>query len=164
MNNLLGIIGYIWGFLGISYMILHGLSCMIPYVIELDFRLFKWYHMISFFGVIIILGYSEGYKGFQKSFSPRTANRLYNIFLKPTFFRVFFSPFISMGFIESSKKLKYISYGLLLMIVMFILLIGKLNDPWRGIIDAGVIVGLSWGLVSFWVSCFRVILKNSKIF
>ena len=31
---------------------------------------------------------------------------------------------------------------------MLILLVGLLEQPWRGIVDAGVVVGLTWGLVS----------------
>ena len=33
-------------------------------------------------------------------------------------------------------------------IVGLIVLIRKLDQPWRGIVDAGVVVGLGWGLVA----------------
>ena len=43
-----------------------------------------------------------------------------------------------------------ITYLLTLFIIFLIIIIEKMSDPWRGIIDAGVFVGLSWGLLSFW--------------
>ncbi|MFL2859727.1 MAG: hypothetical protein ACJ0BW_03170 [Pontiellaceae bacterium] len=160
MNKLLGIVGYTWGFIVISYFILHGLSCVFTYAIELNINDLNWYELTSLIIIVILLTYSEGYKGFQKSFSPRTARRLNSIMLKPTIFRVIFSPLISMGFIESSRKLKYISYGITIMIITFIILIENLSNPWRAIIDFGVLIGLGWGLISFWLSCFKLLLNK----
>ncbi len=41
-----------------------------------------------------------------------------------------------------------ISYSLTLGIIVLILLVRLLPQPWRGILDAGVIVGLVWGFVA----------------
>jgi hypothetical protein len=32
--------------------------------------------------------------------------------------------------------------------VILILLVRLLNQPWRGIVDAGIVIALSWGFVS----------------
>jgi len=37
---------------------------------------------------------------------------------------------------------------LTIMIIMLIILVHQLEQPWRGIVDAGVVIGLGWGLVS----------------
>ena len=34
--------------------------------------------------------------------------------------------------------------------IIFLIIIERISEPWRGIIDTGVLVGLSWGLLSFW--------------
>ena len=41
------------------------------------------------------------------------------------------------------------------MIVLLILGVRQLPQPWRGIVDAGVLLGLGWGLVSVWFFCAK---------
>ena len=41
------------------------------------------------------------------------------------------------------------------MIVAFVLVIPYLAQPWRGIVDAGVVVGLLWGLITIVVFAFQ---------
>ena len=53
------------------------------------------------------------------------------------------------------KKRKIVAYGLTAMVILLILLVERLPQPWRGIVDAGVLLGLSWGLVSFWIFTVR---------
>jgi hypothetical protein len=33
-------------------------------------------------------------------------------------------------------------------IILLVVLVHRLDQPWRGIVDAGVVVGLGWGLIS----------------
>jgi len=40
------------------------------------------------------------------------------------------------------------SYALTAMIICFIIIARMLPQPWRGILDAGVVVGLSIGIIS----------------
>ena len=54
------------------------------------------YHIVIF--GIIILGYAEGYKGFQLSFSPRAAKRVNLVSKNPNLKNVVFSPLFCMGF------------------------------------------------------------------
>jgi hypothetical protein len=53
-----------------------------------------------------------------------------------------------MGYIYATRKRKLFSIGLTVMIICFILIARLLPQPWRGIIDAGVVVGLAIGIVS----------------
>ena len=66
-----------------------------------------------------------------------------------------------MGFFDSTPKRKQIAYGLTLMVIVLILLVEQLPQPWRGIVDAGVLLGLGWGLGSFWIVSMRVFLGMS---
>jgi hypothetical protein len=43
-----------------------------------------------------------------------------------------------------------------LAIVGLVLLVGMLPQPWRGIVDAGVVVGLGWGIVALAVEFVTV--------
>ena len=40
------------------------------------------------------------------------------------------------------------SWSMVLGIVTLVVLVRRLPQPWRGIIDGGVVVGLSWGIVA----------------
>jgi DMSO/TMAO reductase YedYZ heme-binding membrane subunit len=46
--------------------------------------------------------------------------------------------------------------------VILVLLVRLIQQPWRGIIDLGVVVGLAWGLISLLV--FSVLAFTSKVF
>ena len=39
-------------------------------------------------------------------------------------------------------------YGLTLAIILMVRIVHGLAQPWRGIIDLGVLAGLAWGLVT----------------
>lgn len=157
MKKIFGFIGFIWGFVGVSLILLHGITCVYPYVVTLDFSKMFWYHYLSLIISIIFLGYAEGYKGFQLSFSPRVAQRLKLVFKNPSFVNVVLSPLFCMGFFGISKKRMKITYILTITIIFLIIIIERISEPWRGIIDTGVLVGLSWGLLSFWFFCLKPI-------
>lgn len=55
------------------------------------------------------------------------------------------APLYAMGFIYASKKRIIISYSILIMVLVFITIAVNLPQPWRPIMDAGVVVGLLWG-------------------
>ena len=98
MKKIFGIIGAFWGFIGISLILLHGMSCVVPYVFSMELSNMKWYHIYSLFLSIIILGYAEGYKGFQLSFSPRAAKRVNLVSKNPNFLKCSFFAIILYGF------------------------------------------------------------------
>ena len=37
---------------------------------------------------------------------------------------------------------------LTVMIIVLVMIVSKFSQPWRGIVDAGVVIGLLWGLAS----------------
>ena len=53
-----------------------------------------------------------------------------------------------------------VSYSLTIFIVVLIVLVHKLDQPWRGVLDAGVVVGLSWGIISFFYYVLRAFTSN----
>jgi len=59
-----------------------------------------------------------------------------------------------MGFIHARKSRKIAAFALTFMIIIFVVLAQKLAQPWRGILDAGVVVGLSIGIISliYWLA------------
>ncbi|WP_309399219.1 hypothetical protein [Cerasicoccus maritimus] len=97
---------------------------------------------------------SEGYRGFQKQFSPRVVARSKYLSANPKPVHVLFAPFFCMAFFHATKKRKIVTWCLTLGIVMLIVLVRQLEQPWRGIVDLGVVLGLVYGLV--WIAIFAV--------
>jgi len=62
-----------------------------------------------------------------------------------------------MGYIHATRRRQLFSIGLTLAILGFIFLARNLSQPWRGILDAGVVVGLGLGILSI---CYFTILAK----
>ena len=43
------------------------------------------------------------------------------------------------------------------LLLLLVIVVHQLPQPWRGIVDAGVVLGLAWGLVSFLVLSARAL-------
>lgn len=156
----MGLIGAIWGVLGLSLLFGSALYRLYPYAHELYGMPFGWGRWIALVASLVFMGYAEGYKGFHLKFSPRVAARALYLKRHPTLVRVLFAPLFCMGYFHATRKRKMVSYCLTAMIIGLIVLVRKLDQPWRGIVDAGVVLGLGWGLVSIWLFTFNVFFKG----
>lgn len=92
--------------------------------------------------------YSEAYRGFHKQFAPRVAVRAMALAAAPRPWLVLFAPFMCMGLIHANRKRLIVSRSLLVGIVVLVVLVRQVPNPWRGIIDLGVVLGLASGLGS----------------
>ncbi len=92
--------------------------------------------------------YSEGYKGFQKGYSPRVAARANYLREHATLLRTVLAPLFCMGFFHSTKKRKIVIGCLFLGVTMLVVLFQYISQPWRGVLDLGVVLGLSWGILA----------------
>lgn len=93
--------------------------------------------------------YVEGYKGFQTKFSPLVVSRSFT--LQPSsspFHHLLFAPFYSMGLFHATKKRMIISWSVSIGVAVIVAAVKRLPYPWRNIVDAGVVVGLTWGTIS----------------
>ncbi|NNL56473.1 MAG: hypothetical protein HKO71_01855 [Pseudomonadales bacterium] len=115
---------------------------------------------LALLGGVVFMAYSEGYKGFQQNFSPRFAARARYLSSSGSLLEKLLAPLFCMSFFNASKKRLVVAYSLLLMIVSFIILLRLVPQPWRGVIDAGVVVGLVWGLVSTAWCCYLAFSAN----
>ncbi|MEL6347557.1 MAG: hypothetical protein AAFV53_30900 [Myxococcota bacterium] len=102
---------------------------------------------------VAIMLYAEGYRGFQQRFSPRFAQRALAIRHAPTAARVLFAPFYAMALFDAPRRRMIASWVLLFMIIVLVALVAQLEQPWRGAVDAGVVAGLTYGLLAT-IGCF----------
>jgi len=67
-----------------------------------------------------------------------------------------------MGLFHATKKRKIVSWSVTSGVVILVALVKKLSYPWKNIVDAGVVVGLSWGAISIMLIYLRAILTGKK--
>jgi hypothetical protein len=127
--NLPGRLGAAWGITGVCLLIIFAVyrlsdMAMNAFVVDL-----QWYHWLVLTLNSVFMAYSEGYRGFQLAFAPRVAAR-------------------ARYLLHTTRKRLIVAYGLLVGVLVLVLIYQQFSQPWRGILDVGVLVGLSWGLVS----------------
>lgn len=114
---------------------------------------------LTYVGSILFLGFFEGYKGFQKSFSPRVAARALHLAHFPTPKYVVLGPLYAMALMGTTRRRWIASWALVLGVIFLIVAVHQLPELYRAAVDAGVVVGLSWGalsiLTSFWSALRR---------
>ena len=92
--------------------------------------------------------YSEGYRGFHRNFSPRVIARAQHLHAHPRALHVALAPLYCMGLVHATRRRLITSWSLTLGIVAIVVAVRQLAQPWRGIVDAGVVVGLAIGVLS----------------
>jgi hypothetical protein len=105
-------------------------------------------HWLSIVIWVLFMAYKEGYQGFQLAFSPRVAARTAYLYRNPTIVRTLLAPLFCMGYFHIQRKRQILTFALTLMIIGLVQLVSLLDQPWKGIVDLGVVVGLAWGLIS----------------
>jgi hypothetical protein len=150
-----GLVGAVWGVAGFSLILLDAINRLARIALHaLDTGLTDSQWLILAV-VIAFMAYTEGYRGFQKSFSPRTAARAYYLYRHPEPLAVLLAPLFCMGFFRATRRPLLVAWLGTCVIILLVLVLHWMPQPWRGIVDAGVVVGLSWGLVSFLLASGR---------
>lgn len=148
---MVGTIGAIWGILGVSLILGRGLFCIYPFSIELCGMPLTAVHWVALAVSLAFLGYAEGYKAFHLGFSPRVVARALYLKNNPTPLRILLAPLFCMGFFHATRKRKIVTYSVTIGVILLIVGVSQMAQPWRGIIDVGVLLGLGWGLLSIWI-------------
>lgn len=151
-----GLIGAVWGAGGLVVVLLDAINRLSRIALHVFDGGLTGFQYLVLAVVIILMAYFEGYRGFQKSFSPRTAARAYYLYRNPEPLTIVLAPFFCMGYFRASRGSLLFAWVGTVLIVLLIILLQISPQPWRGIIDAGVVVGLSWGLISLLLSAWQV--------
>jgi hypothetical protein len=151
-----GLVGAFWGVAGFSLILLDAINRLARiafHALEAGLTDAQWLILAV---VVAFMAYTEGYRGFQKSFSPRTAARAYYLYRHPEPLAVMLAPLFCMGFFRATRRPLLVAWLGTCAIVLLVLALHSVPQPWRGMVDAGVVAGLSWGLVSFLLATGRV--------
>jgi len=97
---------------------------------------------------VIFNGYGEGYRAFQLRFSPRVVLRAHELARDPSPLKVLLAPFYCMNLVYAPKVRLIISWLAVGLIFCAVYAVRQLDQPWRGIVDMGVVVALAWGIIA----------------
>ncbi len=105
----------------------------------------QWAITVAWSGIML---YAEGYRGFHLRFSPRVVARASAISARERGLVAILAPAASMGLLYATRRRRISSWALLAGITALVLAVRELPHPWRAMVDVGVVIGLSVGLVS----------------
>lgn len=150
----MGLVGALWGVMGVAFLLLYAIARLLGTVHESLLLPWHWYHYAALIVSVLFMAYSEGYRGFQRGFAPRVAARARYVRHNPRKRFVLFGPLFCAAYFHAARRRQITAIALTLGIVVLVALVRQVAQPWRGIIDAGVIAGLAWGVVSLLVISF----------
>lgn len=142
------ILGFTWGIGGVLLLLAFAIFRLAPIALALgDFPL-SLLHWGALVFSVVYMAYAEGYRGFYLGFAPRVVKRANYLRDNPNLGHVVLAPLFCMGYIYATRKRQLLSFAVTLMIICFVMIARALPQPWRGIVDAGVVVGLGIGIIS----------------
>lgn len=145
----MGNIGAIWGFTGVVTLLGYAVYRLAPRAWEALQSPLTTGQGVFLIVFALFMLVAEGYRGFQKKFAPRTAARVRYLRDHPKVLHVVLAPFFCMGYFHAKRKTQITAICLTLGIVLLVVLVRYLPFPWRGLVDFGVVLGLSYGILSF---------------
>ncbi len=154
----MGMIGSLWGLAGVTLLLGSAVYRLTPLAVQALTYDMLWYHWVFLAFILFFMSYAEGYRAFQQGFSPRVAARARYLRTHRNTLHLILAPLFCMGYFHAPKRRRVTSISVTVGIIVLVVLVRLLPQPWRGIVDAGVVVGLVWGLVSlliFAVQAFR---------
>lgn len=138
-----------WGILGVLGILGLAVWRLFPLAVGAfaagPFGILEW---VVFAGWLLFMTFAEGVKGFHRAFSPRVVARARALLDRPRFWPCLLAPFYCFGFFHATRKRMIVSWAVAGGILGLVLLVRLLPQPWRGIIDAGVVAGLGVGMGS----------------
>ena len=99
---------------------------------------------------VVFQAYSEGYRGFQLRFCPRVMARAVHLGRHPRPLHLLLAPLFLLSLIHAPRRRLIVRYVFLAALILLIALVRQLPQPWIGIIDGGVVLGLGWGVIVLW--------------
>lgn len=149
-DNVAGIIAAAWAIVGWSAVLLIAISRLGAITVQGFAVEWSAWHWVVFVGNALFMAYAEGYRGFELKFSPRAAARVLWLLRHADWRLAALAPLFLIGYFAAERRIVRLTWAGTAVIIGLVVVFHRLPQPWRGILDAGVVIGLSWGLVSFW--------------
>lgn len=144
-----------WGVAGVSLLLAWAIARLSVVAWEAVAGPLSVGHWAALVAVVLAMAFLEGYRGFQRGFAPRVAARAHHLSRYPTPLRAALAPLFCMGYFGAPRGRQVASIAVTSGVVALVAAVRRLDQPWRGIIDAGVVAGLAWGLAALLIFTAR---------
>ncbi len=148
---------FAWGVTGVMALLVQAVLRLTPQALQplreggMDFWQAGLYALW-----VLFAAYSEGYRGFQGRFSPRVVARAVYLAKHPTPLRVALGPLFCMSFFHATRRGLVAAWTVTILVAIAVIIVRQLPQPWRGIVDGGVVVGLTWGMIAIVINVVGV--------
>jgi len=153
-----------WGLLGVCCLLLQALWRITPIAMEpWDEGMLSPLEMLICAVWVVFNVYAEGHRAFYLRFSPRVVSRAFFVACHGRWHERLLAPLYCMSFFSATRRGMIVAWAMVIGIVTLVVLVHQLSQPWRGIVDAGVVAGLGWGLGSLVVWSVRYARKGAPL-
>lgn len=140
---------FTWGVVGVALLLLRAITRMTPIALEpILAGSLSGLHVGILVAWVAFNAYGEGYRAFQKSFCPRVVARADHLARNPHPLHAALAPLYCLSLFHANRRGLTVAWVMIVVITAFVFLLRITPQPWRGIVDAGVVVALVWGLVA----------------
>lgn len=157
LTRSLGMLAAFWGVGGAIALLGFAVVRMFNQCVDATKYPLDAWHIIVLVVWTFFMAYSEGYRGFQRGYSPRVAARALYLREHSTPLRFALAPLFCMGFFHAPRRRRITVVVLVFAISLLVVLFRQLPQPWRGVLDFGVVVGLTWGIIATLIYFFKYI-------
>lgn len=147
-SSWVGRIGATWGVLGVLALLGQAFARLGPRAVEAYEMGLSPVQLVVLVGWTGFMIYSEGVRGFHRRFSPRVVARALWLRGHPRPLFVAIAPLFCMSLLHASRRGLVVARVLVLAIILLVAVVSQMPQPWRGIVDAGVVAGLAVGAAS----------------
>ena len=153
----MGLLGAIWGIVGVLFLIGYAVLRLEPVALDAFSYPLAWYHWLLLLLNTSVTLYFKGHFAFQKGLSPRVAGRARYLRSHPQALHLLLAPLFCMGYFHIVRRKQVITIITTLAMVMLIMGVRLLSQPWRGLIDVGILSALAWGFLTILVYSFQAL-------
>lgn len=150
---------FLWGVGGVLALFGRALARLTPVALEpIDEGSLSPLQIAVYVAWVAFNAYCEGYRAFQRAFCPRVIGRAYQLASEPRLLRALLAPLYCLSLFHANRRGLTVAWVMLAVITLLIGLLRLTPQPWRGIIDGGVVVALAWGALVMIVLAIRALL------
>lgn len=153
-----GLLAAAWGLAGTLALLVRAMWRLSPVSFQAfsghDLTPWQWLFAA---GWVLFMGLFEGYKVFQLNFAPRVVARAHHLARQPSWMNAVLAPAFCIGLVHASRRRLITSWTVVAGVVAIVSAVHRIAQPYRGIVDAGVVVALAWGVVAIVIFTGRAV-------
>jgi hypothetical protein len=152
---------FLWGVLGVLALFARALARLVPMAWQpIADGSMTALQITAYAAWVAFNAYAEGYRAFQRSFCPRVIGRAHHLASNPKPIEALLAPLYCLSLFHANRRGLSVAWLMLASISVLVWLLHITPQPWRGIVDGGVVVALAWGALALGVMGVRALMGS----